>query len=47
MAQLIDIGVDGIISDWPSLLRRVAVDKGLAKPLILDVERLGPGIPIK
>nr|WP_315723934.1 MULTISPECIES: glycerophosphodiester phosphodiesterase [unclassified Bradyrhizobium] len=47
MAQLMDVGVDGIISDWPNLLRRVAVDKGLAKPLILDVERLEPGIPIK
>jgi len=32
MARLIDMGVDGIISDRPDLLRKVAAEKGLAKP---------------
>jgi glycerophosphoryl diester phosphodiesterase len=31
MARLMDIGVDGIISDRPDLLRKVAFDKGLVK----------------
>jgi glycerophosphoryl diester phosphodiesterase len=32
MALLIDMGVDGIISDRPDLLRAVAAEKGLALP---------------
>ncbi len=32
MARLIEIGVDGIISDHPDLLRRVAGEKGIALP---------------
>jgi len=32
MARLIDMGVDGIISDHPDLLRKVAGDKGIALP---------------
>ena len=32
MAAQIDIGVDGIISDRPDLLRRVAAEKGIALP---------------
>jgi glycerophosphoryl diester phosphodiesterase len=32
MARLIDVGVDGIISDRPDLLRQVAADKGIALP---------------
>ncbi|CCD99149.1 glycerophosphodiester phosphodiesterase [Bradyrhizobium sp. STM 3809] len=48
MAQLIDIGVDGIISDWPNLLRQVAADKGLVKPMgQLHIQRLAPGLPEK
>jgi len=33
MARLIDIGVDGIISDRPDMLRDAAAEKGLAKPV--------------
>ncbi|WP_315756899.1 MULTISPECIES: glycerophosphodiester phosphodiesterase [unclassified Bradyrhizobium] len=48
MAQLIDVGVDGIISDRPDLLRKAAADKGLAKPMgKLHIQRLGPGVPEK
>jgi len=32
MASLIDLGVDGIISDYPDRLRRVMAEKGLALP---------------
>jgi glycerophosphoryl diester phosphodiesterase len=32
MARMIDMDVDGIISDRPDLLRKVAVDKGIALP---------------
>ena len=32
MAGLIDLGVDGIISDRPDLLRKVAGDKGIPLP---------------
>lgn len=32
MARLIDMGVDGIISDHPDILRKVAADKGIALP---------------
>jgi len=32
MARLIDLGVDGIISDRPDLLRKVAASKGIALP---------------
>jgi glycerophosphoryl diester phosphodiesterase len=33
MARMIDIGVDGIISDHPGVLRQVAGDKGIALPV--------------
>ena len=32
MARMIDIGVDGIISDHPELLRKIAGEKGIALP---------------
>jgi glycerophosphoryl diester phosphodiesterase len=32
IARMIDIGVDGIISDRPDLLRKIAGDKGIAVP---------------
>jgi glycerophosphoryl diester phosphodiesterase len=32
ISALIDIGVDGIISDRPDLLRQVAGEKGIALP---------------
>jgi glycerophosphoryl diester phosphodiesterase len=32
IARMIDIGVDGIISDHPDLLRKIAGDKGIALP---------------
>ena len=32
MARLIDMGVDGIISDWPDLLRAEAAKKGIPLP---------------
>jgi glycerophosphoryl diester phosphodiesterase len=32
IARMIDIGVDGIISDHPDLLRRIAGEKGIALP---------------
>jgi len=32
MASLIDLGVDGIITDYPNRLRRVMGDKGMALP---------------
>src|SRR5689334_2340192 len=37
MARLIEAGVDGIISDRPDLLRKVAVDKGIALPAAFPV----------
>ena len=37
MARLINIGVDGIISDRPDLLRKVAADKGIALPAVFPV----------
>jgi glycerophosphoryl diester phosphodiesterase len=33
MARMIDIGVDGIISDRPDLLRKIAAEKGLPLPI--------------
>jgi glycerophosphoryl diester phosphodiesterase len=33
IARMIDMGVDGIISDHPELLRKVAGDKGVALPI--------------
>jgi glycerophosphoryl diester phosphodiesterase len=42
MARMIDIGVDGIISDRPDLLSKVAVDKGVVQP---GVPRLTPSSP--
>jgi glycerophosphoryl diester phosphodiesterase len=32
MARLIDMGADGVISDRPDLLRKVAAEKGIALP---------------
>jgi glycerophosphoryl diester phosphodiesterase len=32
MARLIDMGVDGIISDRPDVLRTVAAEKGIHVP---------------
>jgi glycerophosphoryl diester phosphodiesterase len=32
MARMIELGVDGIISDYPDLLRRVAAARGLPLP---------------
>lgn len=37
MARLIEMGVDGIISDHPDLLRQVAGDKGIALPVASPV----------
>jgi glycerophosphoryl diester phosphodiesterase len=37
MARMIDIGVDGIISDHPDLLRSVAGEKGIALPTAAPV----------
>ncbi len=42
MARMIDIGVDGIISDRPDLLREAAADKGIIPPGVL---RLTPSSP--
>ncbi len=38
MARMIEIGVDGIISDRPDLLRQIADDKGIALPPRTPVE---------
>jgi glycerophosphoryl diester phosphodiesterase len=38
MARLIDMGVDGIISDRPDLLRKAAADKGMALPAAFPVK---------
>ncbi|MBR0857872.1 glycerophosphodiester phosphodiesterase [Bradyrhizobium liaoningense] len=38
MARMIELGVDGIISDRPDLLRQVASDKGIALPVGTPVE---------
>ena len=38
MARMIELGVDGIISDRPDLLRKVAGEKGLALPKGTPVE---------
>jgi glycerophosphoryl diester phosphodiesterase len=32
MARLIDLGVDGLITDYPDRARRVMADKGLPQP---------------
>jgi glycerophosphoryl diester phosphodiesterase len=32
IARMIDLGVDGVISDRPDLLRKIAGEKGLALP---------------
>ena len=32
IARMIDMGVDGIISDYPDVLRKVAGEKGVALP---------------
>ena len=37
MVRMIDIGVDGIISDRPDLLRSVAGEKGIALPAVAPV----------
>jgi glycerophosphoryl diester phosphodiesterase len=33
IARMIDMGVDGIISDHPDVLRKIAGDKGIALPV--------------
>jgi glycerophosphoryl diester phosphodiesterase len=38
MARMIEIGVDGIISDRPDLLRQVAGEEGIALPAGTPVE---------
>jgi glycerophosphoryl diester phosphodiesterase len=38
MARMIEIGVDGIISDRPDLLRQVAAERGIALPAGTPVE---------
>jgi glycerophosphoryl diester phosphodiesterase len=38
MARMIEIGVDGIISDRPDLLRQVAGEKAIALPAATPVE---------
>ncbi len=38
MARLIEMGVDGIISDHPDLLRQVASEKGIALPIASPVK---------
>ena len=38
MSALIDLGVDGIISDYPDRLRRVMAEKGLPLPVPTPVE---------
>jgi glycerophosphoryl diester phosphodiesterase len=32
IARMIDMGVDGVISDHPDILRQIAGDKGIALP---------------
>jgi glycerophosphoryl diester phosphodiesterase len=32
IARMIDMGVDGIISDHPDILRKIAGDRGIALP---------------
>ncbi len=39
MERLIDWGIDGMISDYPDVLRRVALDKGLFVPAPVRVPR--------
>ncbi len=38
MARLIEMGADGIISDRPDLLRKVASEKGIALPAAFPVQ---------
>jgi len=48
MARLIDSGVDGIISDRPDVLRKVAAEKGLAEPLgVLRLQSTKPKSPLQ
>ena len=37
MTTLIELGVDGIITDYPDRLRRVMAEKGLARPPVFAV----------
>ena len=37
IARMIEMGVDGIISDRPDLLRKMAADKGIALPAAFPV----------
>ena len=41
MAELIDLGVDGIITDYPDRLRWVMADKGLPLPAATPPPRVG------
>jgi glycerophosphoryl diester phosphodiesterase len=42
IARMIDIGVDGVISDRPDLLRKIAGEKGIALPVAFPVTALAP-----
>ena len=44
MARMIDMGVDGIISDNPDLLRKVAGEKGVTLPKGSPVTRRSSGV---
>jgi glycerophosphoryl diester phosphodiesterase len=42
IARMIDIGVDGVISDRPDLLSRIAIEKGVAKTGTLRLNSASP-----
>ncbi|MCW5606024.1 MAG: glycerophosphodiester phosphodiesterase [Burkholderiales bacterium] len=47
MRRMMDLGVDGIISDYPDVLRRVAAERGIALPAAVEgiEKRYGAGNP--